>query len=350
VIPLTALYYGGFMDIDIADPTRRGQDLFTLSKGHAVAAAAAIYADLGYFSLPDFTGDPGLPEVLVKMVDASATSFKSFWFFYSGLTSLPYTVTVRDTVTGLVRAYASDGYCGGADTSGFKADPAPGLASIETESSRVLSASGTELSLLSNRFRVTLFGVRSKPNEIGEQDRDQTTLGERCGSLGPALGYRTRGDPSRGRCTALRAEPGIRSKLGAAGGAPGHERVTALLAEPSILAIRRPATRAAYRDRRRRPRFSDGAARVAVEDLDVGHPAGVVDRDMAELPAGSVGARDPGDASGDSVARLVEAAQLLDVDVDELTGVAAAVPVRRLGWLQATQPVETQAGQHRAHR
>jgi len=48
VIPLTALYYGGFLDIDIADPTRRGQDLFTLSKGHAVAAMAAIYADLGY--------------------------------------------------------------------------------------------------------------------------------------------------------------------------------------------------------------------------------------------------------------------------------------------------------------
>ena len=48
-IPLTALYYGGFIDIDIADPTRRGQDLFTLSKGHAVAAMAAIYADLGYF-------------------------------------------------------------------------------------------------------------------------------------------------------------------------------------------------------------------------------------------------------------------------------------------------------------
>lgn len=49
VIPLTALYYGGFMDLDVADPTRRGQDLFTLSKGHAVAAMAAIYADLGYF-------------------------------------------------------------------------------------------------------------------------------------------------------------------------------------------------------------------------------------------------------------------------------------------------------------
>jgi len=48
-IPLVALYYGGFMEIDVADPTRRGQDLFVLSKGHAVAALAAIYAELGYF-------------------------------------------------------------------------------------------------------------------------------------------------------------------------------------------------------------------------------------------------------------------------------------------------------------
>jgi transketolase len=48
-IPLVALYYGGFMDIDVANPTRRGQDLFVLSKGHAVAAMASIYAELGYF-------------------------------------------------------------------------------------------------------------------------------------------------------------------------------------------------------------------------------------------------------------------------------------------------------------
>jgi transketolase len=48
-IPLVTLYYGGFIDIDVADPTRRGQDLFTLSKGHAVAALASIYAELGYF-------------------------------------------------------------------------------------------------------------------------------------------------------------------------------------------------------------------------------------------------------------------------------------------------------------
>jgi transketolase len=48
-IPLVALYYGGFIDYDVVDPTRRGQDLFVLSKGHAVAALAAIYAELGYF-------------------------------------------------------------------------------------------------------------------------------------------------------------------------------------------------------------------------------------------------------------------------------------------------------------
>lgn len=49
VIPLVSLYYGGFLNLDIAQPTKRGQDLFVLSKGHAVAALAAIYAELGYF-------------------------------------------------------------------------------------------------------------------------------------------------------------------------------------------------------------------------------------------------------------------------------------------------------------
>jgi transketolase len=49
VIPLVTLFYGGFIAIDVADPTRRGQDIFTLSKGHAVATLASIYAELGYF-------------------------------------------------------------------------------------------------------------------------------------------------------------------------------------------------------------------------------------------------------------------------------------------------------------
>ncbi len=49
IIPLVALFYGGFIRLDVEDPTRRGQDIFTLSKGHAVAALASIYAELGYF-------------------------------------------------------------------------------------------------------------------------------------------------------------------------------------------------------------------------------------------------------------------------------------------------------------
>ena len=49
IIPLVSLFYGGFMRLDVADPTRIGQDMFVLSKGHAVATLASIYADLGYF-------------------------------------------------------------------------------------------------------------------------------------------------------------------------------------------------------------------------------------------------------------------------------------------------------------
>src|SRR5260370_10035585 len=48
VVPLVSLYYGGFLNLDIADRTRAGQDMFTLSKGHAVATLASIYAELGY--------------------------------------------------------------------------------------------------------------------------------------------------------------------------------------------------------------------------------------------------------------------------------------------------------------
>lgn len=48
-IPLVSLFYGGIMQLDVAHPTKRGQDVFVLSKGHSVATMASIYADLGYF-------------------------------------------------------------------------------------------------------------------------------------------------------------------------------------------------------------------------------------------------------------------------------------------------------------
>lgn len=49
VIPMVSLFYGGIMDMDTGQPTAPGQDLFVLSKGHAVATLASVYADLGYF-------------------------------------------------------------------------------------------------------------------------------------------------------------------------------------------------------------------------------------------------------------------------------------------------------------
>jgi transketolase N-terminal domain/subunit/transketolase C-terminal domain/subunit len=48
-VPIVSLFYGGFMNLYINDPTRIGQDIFVLSKGHTVATMASVYADVGYF-------------------------------------------------------------------------------------------------------------------------------------------------------------------------------------------------------------------------------------------------------------------------------------------------------------
>lgn len=48
-IPMVSLFYGGIIDLNIEEPTATDQDMFVLSKGHAVATLASIYADLGYF-------------------------------------------------------------------------------------------------------------------------------------------------------------------------------------------------------------------------------------------------------------------------------------------------------------
>ena len=63
-IPLVSLYYGGFMDLDIENPCRIGQDMFVLSKGHAVATLASIYADLGYFHESVLEGSRSVDSIL----------------------------------------------------------------------------------------------------------------------------------------------------------------------------------------------------------------------------------------------------------------------------------------------
>src|SRR6187399_968347 len=77
-----------------------------------------------------------------------------------------------------------------------------------------------------------------------------------------------------------------------------------------------------------------------------GDARGVVDADMDELPAGAFTSGPcvalPPAVAGDAVADLVEAAELLDVDVGELARVLAFVASHRLGRLEV--PEAAQAG------
>lgn len=59
IMPLVSLYYGGFMKYDTQNPTTMNQDIFILSKGHAVAALASTYADVGYFEKIHLKGSRG---------------------------------------------------------------------------------------------------------------------------------------------------------------------------------------------------------------------------------------------------------------------------------------------------
>ncbi len=49
VAPMVSLFYGGIIELNITEPTAAGQDIFVLSKGHAVATLASVYSNLGYF-------------------------------------------------------------------------------------------------------------------------------------------------------------------------------------------------------------------------------------------------------------------------------------------------------------
>jgi transketolase N-terminal domain/subunit/transketolase C-terminal domain/subunit len=64
VIPLVSLYYGGMMRVNVESPTQEGQDRFVLSKGHAVAAMASIFADLGYLEHATLKNSRSLDSIL----------------------------------------------------------------------------------------------------------------------------------------------------------------------------------------------------------------------------------------------------------------------------------------------
>lgn len=50
---LTALYFGGVMDYNPADPHKPGRDRFILAKGHAAPALYATLAHAGFFPIDE---------------------------------------------------------------------------------------------------------------------------------------------------------------------------------------------------------------------------------------------------------------------------------------------------------
>lgn len=64
VVPLVSLYYGSSMVYDVEDPTNIEQDILVLSKGHAVAALASIYADVGYIDPSVLKGSRSRESIL----------------------------------------------------------------------------------------------------------------------------------------------------------------------------------------------------------------------------------------------------------------------------------------------
>ena len=84
----------------------------------------------GFFTLPDLvpTSGPRIPEVFVKILDATAIG-QGYWVFWGGLTDLEYVITVRENATGIEKEYrnpgGSGGACLGADTAGFAGSGTP---------------------------------------------------------------------------------------------------------------------------------------------------------------------------------------------------------------------------------
>jgi hypothetical protein len=95
---------------------------------------------------------------------------------------------------------------------------------------------------------------------------------------------------------------------------------------------------------------NSGLFGLVVEDLDVGESAAVVHGDVNELPTSTDLSSPAGRvAPGDAVAGPAEPAQLLDVEVHELSRTPSLITVRRLGRVESAETVQAQARQHRAH-
>jgi hypothetical protein len=82
-------------------------------------------------------------------------------------------------------------------------------------------------------------------------------------------------------------------------------------------------------------------AGLVVQDLDIGEPGMVVDADVDKLPADAIVLAAPG--PGDAMAGLVEAGELLDVEMDQIAGSGALVTAHRLLGRKRGQAVQAEA-------
>jgi hypothetical protein len=85
------------------------------------------------------------------------------------------------------------------------------------------------------------------------------------------------------------------------------------------------------------------------EDLGVGQARGVIDRDVQVFPAdAAVAVDDAGAAAGDAVPDAGDLAELLGVDVDQLTGALALVAHGGYARIEALEAAETETPQETA--
>src|SRR5258708_3075640 len=94
----------------------------------------------------------------------------------------------------------------------------------------------------------------------------------------------------------------------------------------------------------------DGALFLLVgHDLAEGQARGIVDGDVDELPADAAAVALAGAVAGDAVTDPVEAAELLDIEMDHLAGVLALVTDHRRRRLQIPYTAEAETLEHPAH-
>src|SRR5215213_2897652 len=86
------------------------------------------------------------------------------------------------------------------------------------------------------------------------------------------------------------------------------------------------------------------------QDLREGHPGGIVDADVDELPPDAPALALTGSIAGDAMADAVEAAELFDIDVDQFAGMRAFVAANRRGGFERLDAVEAEAPENAADR